>query len=335
MPVPIPKASTCSGTLSISKYSALAGICDSIKQHDLETVLEIRDLSKHYGRIKAVDGLSLKVNRGNVFGILGPNGSGKTTTLGMILDVVNPTNGDFLWFGNTPTKDTRKRIGAILEHPIFYPYLTAVENLRIVCDIKGVPFSRIDEVIAQVGLDERKFTKYKTYSLGMKQRLSIASALLCDPEVMLLDEPTNGLDPQGIAEIRELIVDIANSGKTIIIASHLLDEVQKVCTHFAVLRRGKLIHTGLVEDVSKGDVMVEVKADHDNLQEVLESSGMASKVKRELDKYTMTMKEGYLPADVNRHLFEQGIAARHLLLKTRNLEQQFLEILAETEGGKS
>lgn len=295
----------------------------------METVLEIKNLSKHYGRLKAVDGLNLKVHRGNVYGILGPNGSGKTTTLGMILSVINQTSGDFLWFGEKGTKDTRKRIGAILEHPIFYPYLTAVQNLRIVCDIKEVPYSRIDEVLNQVSLDERKEDKFKTYSLGMKQRLSIASALLCDPEVMLLDEPTNGLDPQGIAEIRELIVDIANSGKTILLASHLLDEVQKVCTHFAVLRRGKLMHSGLVDDVSKGATMIEVKADVDNLQEVLEGSGMASKVKRELDKYIMTMNNGYSPADVNAYLFKNEITAKHLLLKTRSLEQQFLEILAE------
>lgn len=300
----------------------------------METVLEIRNLSKRYGRIKAVDDLSLEVKSGNVFGILGPNGSGKTTTLGMILEIINPTSGDFLWFGKPTDKNVRKRIGAILEHPIFYPYLTAVQNLKIVCDIKGVPYSRIDQVLEQVGLNERKEWKFRTYSLGMKQRLSIGSALLCDPEVMLLDEPTNGLDPQGIAEIRELIVEIANSGKTILLASHLLDEVQKVCTHFAVLRRGKLIHQGPVEDVSKGARMIEVKADVDNLQEVLERSGMASKVKRELDKYTMTMNNGYSPADVNEYLFKQNITAKHLLLKTRSLEQQFLEILAETEGGQ-
>ncbi len=299
----------------------------------METVLTIRNLSKHYGRIKAVDDLSLEVKRGNIFGILGPNGSGKTTTLGMILDVINPTNGDYLWFGEKPDKNVRKKIGAILEHPIFYPYLTAVQNLKIVCDIKEVSYDRIPEVIDQVGLDERKDTKYTTFSLGMKQRLAIASALLCDPIVMLLDEPTNGLDPQGIAEIRELIVEIANSGKTILLASHLLDEVQKVCTHFAVLRRGKLIHTGLVDDVSKGDRMIEVKAKVDNLQEVLEKSGMSSKVKRELDKYIMTMQGDYSSEDVNQYLFENNITASHLLLKTRSLEQQFLEILADKEGG--
>ena len=277
--------------------------------------------------------MSLEVKKGNVFGILGPNGSGKTTTLGMILDVINPTSGEYHWFGDKANKDTRKTIGAILEHPIFYPYLTGVQNLKIVCDIKEVPYDRIEKVIDQVGLTERQETKYKTYSLGMKQRLAIASALICDPLVMILDEPTNGLDPQGIAEIRELIIEIANSGKTILLASHLLDEVQKVCTHFAVLRRGKLVHTGLVDDVAKGAPTVEVKADHDNLIEVLQNSGLATKVKREMDKHILTMVEGYTAFDVNKYLFDNGITAKHLLLQTRSLEQQFLEILAENEGG--
>jgi ABC-2 type transport system ATP-binding protein len=299
----------------------------------LETVLSIKNLSKHYGKIKALDNVSLEIKKGNIFGILGPNGSGKTTTLGMILDVINPTSGEYHWFGNEANKDTRKKIGAILEHPIFYPYLTAVQNLKIVCDIKDVSYDKIGEVIDQVGLTERKETKYKTYSLGMKQRLAIASALLCDPLVMILDEPTNGLDPQGIAEIRELIIEIANSGKTILLASHLLDEVQKVCTHFAVLRRGKLVHTGLVEDVSKGAPTVEVKADHEDLISVLEKSGLATKVKRELDKHLMTMADGNSAADVNKYLFDNGITAKHLLLQSRSLEQQFLEILAENEGG--
>ena len=283
----------------------------------------------------ALDGLDLEVKRGNVFGILGPNGSGKTTTLGILLEVINQTEGSFEWFGAPSNQNTRKRIGAILEHPIFYPYLTGVQNLKIVCDIKEVPYSRVEECLTQVGLQERKDSKFKTFSLGMKQRLSIASALLCDPEVMILDEPTNGLDPQGIAEIRDLIIDIANSGKTIIIASHLLDEVQKVCTHFCVLRRGKLIHTGLVEDVGKGDIIVEVKADSEKLQDTLTASNMSKDIKRELDKYTLTMNEGFSATDINKYLFDQGITAKHLVVKTKSLEKQFLEILAEQEGGQS
>ena len=304
------------------------------QKHDLETVLSIKGLSKQYGKVRALDNLNLEVKKGDVFGILGPNGSGKTTTLGIILSVINQTSGQFEWFGEKANKDTRKKIGAILEHPIFYPYLTAVQNLKIVCDIKEVPYHRVDEVLTQVGLEERKDTKFKTFSLGMKQRLSIASALLCNPTVMILDEPTNGLDPQGIAEIRELIIEIANSGKTIIIASHLLDEVQKVCSHFCVLQRGKLIYNGLVEDVGKGSVSVEVKADHDDLQTVLEQSGLGTKVKRELDKYIMTMEGDHSAAEVNAYLFKQGITAKHLLVQSKSLEKQFLEILAgNKEGG--
>ncbi len=302
-------------------------------QNDLETVLSIKGLSKHYGRVKALDALNLEVKKGDVFGILGPNGSGKTTTLGIILSVINQTEGEFEWFGRKADRDTRKTIGAILEHPIFYPYLTGVQNLKIVCDIKEVPYSRVDEVIKQVGLEERKDSKFKTYSLGMKQRLSIASALLCDPTVMILDEPTNGLDPQGIAEIRELIIEIANGGKTIIIASHLLDEVQKVCSHFCVLQRGKLIYNGLVEDVGKGAVSLEVKADSENIEEVLIASKMGSAVKRERDKYIMTMEEGFTAADVNAYLFQHGITAKHLLVQVKSLEKQFLEILADSKKG--
>lgn len=298
----------------------------------MDTVLSINNLSKHYGSIRAVDGLSLQVKSGSVFGILGPNGSGKTTTLGITLSVINPTGGDFKWFGQPVTPNSRKRIGAILEHPIFYPYLTGVQNLKIICDIKEVSHSRIEDVLKLVDLQERKNSKYKTYSLGMKQRLAIASAMLCDPEVLILDEPTNGLDPQGISEIRELIIEIANSGKTIILASHLLDEVQKICTHFCVLKRGKLLHTGLVEDVGKGSVSVEVKADAENLQEILEASGMAAKIKRELDKYTLTMHDGYTSEQLNAYLFKQGITAKHLVVKTKSLEKQFMEILAGEKG---
>ena len=300
----------------------------------MDTVLSIKGLSKHYGKIKAIDGLNLEINRGNVFGILGPNGSGKTTTLGIILDVINQTSGSFEWFGQKSNTATRKRIGAILEHPIFYPYLTGKQNLMIVCDIKEVPYSRVDEVLEQVGLRERANSKFKTYSLGMKQRLSIASALLCNPEVMILDEPTNGLDPQGIAEIRELIIEIANTGKTIIMASHLLDEVQKVCTHFCVLQTGKLIYNGLVDDVGKGSLSVEVKADADNLEQVLEAGDLHSGIKRELDRFILTMSDGYGAADVNQYLFDNGITAKHLVVKTKSLEKQFLEILAGQEGGQ-
>ena len=295
----------------------------------METILAIKGLTKHYGRIKAVDGLDLEIKKGSVFGILGPNGSGKTTTLGMVLDVINKTSGEYTWFGQTPSKEHRKNIGAILETPIFYPYLPGDKNLELVCDIKGVAYSRIPEVIEQVGLKGREGDKFRTYSLGMKQRLSIASALLCNPDVMILDEPTNGLDPQGIAAIRELIIDIASTGKTIVLASHLLDEVQKVCTDFAVLKQGKLIYTGKVADVTKGEIAIEVMAD-EPIEEILNSADFILTVKQDRGKYVLTLKEGSNATQVNKLLIDQGIIASHLFTVHQSLEKQFLEILNES-----
>ncbi|MEM6525604.1 MAG: ABC transporter ATP-binding protein [Bacteroidota bacterium] len=296
----------------------------------METVLSIQNLTKQYGRITAVKDLSLNVQRGNVFGILGPNGSGKTTTLGVLLDVINRTSGEFSWFGEPPTKEMRKRIGAILETPIFYPYLSAAKNLEIVAEIKGASKDNIEPVLKTVELFERKDDKFRTYSLGMKQRLSIASALICDPEVMILDEPTNGLDPQGIAEIRELIKRIASDGKTIILASHLLDEVQKVCTHFCVLKRGTLLYSGSVDEIGKGAISVEVTAETD-IEKVLKEWDEATEVKTEDGKFIVKLSEGKTASDLNKHLFEQGQVASHLVTQKKSLEKQFLELLAESE----
>jgi ABC-type multidrug transport system ATPase subunit len=295
----------------------------------LETILATKGLTKHYGRIKAVDGLDLEIKKGSVFGILGPNGSGKTTTLGMVLDVINTTSGSYTWFGQTPHKDHRKNIGAILETPIFYPYLSGAKNLELVCDIKNVDYGRIPEVIEQVGLKGREEHKFRTYSLGMKQRLSIASALLCNPDVMILDEPTNGLDPQGIAAIRELIIAIAKSGKTIVLASHLLDEVQKVCTDFAVLKNGKLIYTGKVDDVTKGEIAIEVMA-NDPIEDILKNADFVQSVKDNQGKYLITLEDGHDASSVNKLLIDNGIIASHLFTVHKSLEKQFLEILNES-----
>jgi ABC-type multidrug transport system ATPase subunit len=297
-----------------------------------DTILSIRDLRKHYGRIKAVDGLSLEVERGQVFGILGPNGSGKSTTLGILLDVINRSGGEFSWFGEKPVKEHRKHIGAILETPVFYPYLTGRQNLELVRKIKQAPEHRIEETLTMVELAGRQDDKFNTYSLGMKQRLAIASALLADPEVLILDEPTNGLDPQGIAEIRGLIQNIAQQGKTIILASHLLDEVQKVCTHFAVLSKGKLLHTGPVEDVTRGVDNVEVQSDDQRIVGVLESFPLAEKVWQDNGFIMVKMKEGHTSSDLNKFLFENEIVASHLLTRKRTLEKQFLEILKNNQA---
>ncbi|MBK7653734.1 MAG: ATP-binding cassette domain-containing protein [Flammeovirgaceae bacterium] len=295
----------------------------------METVLSIQKLTKNFGKLCAVNQLDLEVKRGQVFGMLGPNGSGKTTTLGMLMGVVNPTSGSFSWFGQPATHETRKKIGAVLEHPIFYPYLSGQKNLELNALIKGADPANIPKVLETLELMDRKDDKYQTYSLGMKQRLAIASALVSDPIILILDEPTNGLDPMGIAEIREIIKKIAEDGKTIILASHLLDEVQKVCTHFAVLRRGTLMHVGPVDDVGKGEELVEVQAYHDDLGVLLQEFIGSGQIKKENGLFQVMMKEGYHSTDLNRFLFDKGIVASYLATRKKSLEKQFLEILTD------
>ena len=296
----------------------------------MEAVLSIKGLTKNFGRLCAVNNFNLEVQGGQVFGMLGPNGSGKTTTLGMLMGVINPTSGEYSWFGRQPDHEVRKKIGAVLEHPIFYPYLSGQKNLELNAMIKECSTANIPKVLELVELADRRDDKYQTYSLGMKQRLAIASALLNEPTVLILDEPTNGLDPMGIAEIRELIKKIAAHGKTIILASHLLDEVQKVCTHFAVLKKGNMIHTGPVNDVSRGAETVEVNAEVENLNEVLLKFSGTESINRENGFFQVTVRDDFRGKDLNKFLFDQGIVANHLVTKKKSLEKMFLEILSET-----
>jgi ABC-type multidrug transport system ATPase subunit len=300
--------------------------------HTLKTVLSVHALTKNFGKLCAVNQLNLEVQAGQVFGMLGPNGSGKTTTLGMLMGVVNPSAGNFTWFGEEPTHHIRKKIGAVLEHPIFYPYLSGQKNLELNASIKGTDVANIARVLEIVELTARKDDKYKTYSLGMKQRLAIASALVNDPQVLILDEPTNGLDPMGIAEIRQIIKRIAEDGKTIILASHLLDEVQKVCTHFAILRKGNLVHHGPVDDVGKGEEIVEVNAYHDDLGIVLQQYKGTRSVKKENANFIVSMGDGFHSNDLNRFLFDNGIVVSHLATQKKSLEKKFLEILSENKS---
>lgn len=295
---------------------------------NLNTVLSIQGLTKNFRSLCAVNNLNLEVKQGQVFGMLGPNGSGKTTTLGMLMGVVNPTAGQFSWFDEEPTHHLRKRIGAVLEHPIFYPYLTGQKNLELMAMIKQAPVENIPKVLQLVELTDRRNDRYKTYSLGMKQRLAIASALLGNPMILILDEPTNGLDPMGIAEIRELIKKIAADGKTIILASHLLDEVQRVCTHFAVLKKGQLVYTGPVEDVGRGVEVVEINAATENLHDVLSLFPGYVELKQENGYIEVSLKEGVHSTDLNRFLFEKNVIASHLRTKKKSLEKQFIEILS-------
>lgn len=298
----------------------------------MTNILEINGLSKNFGKIRAVQNLNLNVVAGQVYGILGPNGSGKTTTLGMILDVVAPNNGSFKWFDNMPYVEARKKIGAILETPCFLPYLTAVQNLKIAAHIKQTGEDRIETVLKQIGLFDRKDDKFKTYSLGMKQRLSIAAALLSDPPVLILDEPTNGLDPQGIAEVRELISEIAAQGKTIILASHLLDEVQKVCSHFCVLKEGVKIHEGVVSDTLNEINLVEINSsDNHLLKAKLDGFEGLTSIKPNGNSLQIQLKDGFTAKDVNKFCFEHGIVLKKLLTHTNSLEKEFLKILKEND----
>jgi ABC-2 type transport system ATP-binding protein len=294
----------------------------------LEPILSINGLHKRYGKIQAVNNLSMEVEKGSVFGILGPNGSGKTTTLGIVLGVVNPDEGQFSWFGNKNSKEDRKRIGAILEQPLFYPYLTADKNLRIIAKIKGIDPGDIDRVLKTVELYERRHSKFRTYSYGMKQRLAIAAALLGNPEVLIFDEPTNGLDPRGIAEIRELIIKIAEQGITIILASHLLDEVQKTCSHVIVLKNGERLFSGKVKEVLNVTDTVEAMSDDpEKLKIALEAFEGTLEVRKETDLFVIRMKEKFEPKDLNNYLMAKGIVLGHLAMRKKSLEQQFLEIL--------
>jgi ABC-2 type transport system ATP-binding protein len=294
----------------------------------LEPILTINNLTKKFGYLTAVKDLSFTINKGNVYGILGPNGSGKSTTLGVVLNVVNKTHGDFHWFdGNISTHDALKQVGAIIERPNFYPYMSAYNNLKLVCRIKGVDYSKIDEKLKLVGLYERRDSKFKTFSLGMKQRLAIASALLNDPQILILDEPTNGLDPQGIHQIRELIKEIAKNGTTILLASHLLDEVEKVCTHVVVLRKGKRLYSGRVDEMISSHGFFELKADNtENLINLLEENIAFKNIKVEDNLITAFLNEPMEASAFNKLMFDKGITLSHLVKRKESLEEQFLQL---------
>lgn len=295
----------------------------------METILSIQNLHKKYGKIHAVNNLSFEIEKGNVYGILGPNGSGKSTTLGIILNVVNKTSGNFFWFnGNLSTHQALKKVGAIIERPNFYPYMTATQNLKLICKIKNVPSAKIDEKLQIVNLFERRNSKFDTFSLGMKQRLAIASALLNDPEILILDEPTNGLDPQGIHEIREIIKKIAANGTTILLASHLLDEVEKVCTHVLVIRNGVKLYAGRVDEMTASKGLFELKVDYNEakLIETLNNHSAILKVTKEHNTIIATLYEEISAAEINKFLFENGIILTHLIKRKPSLEQQFLDL---------
>lgn len=294
----------------------------------MKTILSVQQLSKHYGKIHAVNDLSVNIEQGQVFGILGPNGSGKSTTLGITLDLVKADRGTYSWFGLPNSKENRKRIGSVIETPNFFPYLSPVRNLQIVSKIKGLDESDIDRVLAMTGLYERRNTRFKTFSFGMRQRLAIASALLGNPEVLILDEPTNGLDPQGIAQIRELILQVAAGGTTIILASHLLDEVQKICTHVAVLSKGVKLFDGKVSEVLAISDSFELGSqDIKALSEAIQKHPAFGSFTERDECLLCYFRETVSPGSINEFLFAQGVTLTHLAERKRTLEQHFLELL--------
>ena len=294
-----------------------------------DPILSLNSISKSYGRIKALNEVSFQVPKGSVFGLLGPNGSGKTTMLGIVLDALKADSGSFEWFNATSSPNSRKRIGALLETPNFYHYLSAVDNLKITQTINQR--GTIDDIHAAleiVQLSERKNSKFSTYSLGMKQRLAIAAALLAKPDAIILDEPTNGLDPVGILEIRELIKRLANAGTTIIMASHLLDEVEKVCTHVAIMKRGVLVASGAVDEVLRNEDIVEIGApEQGRLLELFDNYPHITGKKQHEDYVQLFLKLGTANlAEINKHCFDNGVTLNHLLLKKKSLETKFFEL---------
>ncbi|HZH66929.1 MAG TPA: ABC transporter ATP-binding protein [Flavisolibacter sp.] len=302
-------------------------------------VLSVNQLTKFYGPIKALDNVSFDVPQGSVFGILGPNGSGKTTLLGIVMDIIKATKGNFLWDGQPGSNEKRKQIGTLLETPNFYHYLSGEKNLRIAAAIKGKGDGDIDTVLEKVNLLGRKTSKFSTYSLGMKQRLAIASTLLGNPNILVFDEPTNGLDPAGIAEIRDLMKELSRQGKTIIMASHILDEVEKVCSHVAIIQKGVLKTVGTVQEVlnattSDKVVVVEIELSADNmemLEDVLNQMPGINAVNKSDTGFALEGDEMLTTTAVNKYCYEKGVVLSHLNLKRKSLEKRFLEIT----GGKS
>ena len=294
----------------------------------MKIILALNNITKFYGKIRALDHVSFEVPEGSVFGILGPNGSGKTTLLGIVTDVLKATAGSYSWFGETPSEKQRRQLGTLLETPNFYHYLSGQRNLQITAAIKEKQADDIPRVLDLVRLTERKHSKFSTYSLGMKQRLAIASCLLGNPPVLVFDEPTNGLDPAGIAEIRQMIRQLAKEGKTIILASHLLDEVEKVCTHVAILQKGQLITAGNVNEVLVNEELVEIAApDMEKLQNALHDLHGVRQIKKYENILQVFFDNGVLDlSSINQYCFDKGIVLNHLQLRKRSLESKFIEL---------
>jgi ABC-2 type transport system ATP-binding protein len=298
----------------------------------MSEILSIQGLSKSYKSVRAVQNLSLQISEGQAYGILGPNGSGKTTTLSIVTGILRQDAGSYRWFGQAPEASQRKSIGSLIETPHFYPYLSLEKNLRVICDIKGMGYDDIHRVLKTAKLYERRRSRFSTLSLGMKQRLGIAAALLGDPRVLVLDEPTNGLDPEGIAEVREVVLEQVKQGKTLILASHILSEVEKICSHVAILKKGELLANGPVKELLAEDEIIELScSNNEALKEKLGESGLVKELEIENGLLVLTLQDKTTPSDINAFAFEQKLVIHHLLSRKRSLESQFLELVKEEE----
>ena len=296
----------------------------------MNEILSIQGLSKSYKSVRAIRNLNLQIMEGQAYGILGPNGSGKTTTLSIVTGIIRQDEGHFSWFGEPPEARQRKSIGSLIETPHFYPYLNLEKNLRIICDIKGMDYKDIHRVLQTAKLYERRKSRFSTLSLGMKQRLGIAAALLGDPRVLVLDEPTNGLDPEGIAEVREVVLEQVKLGKTLILASHILSEVEKICNHVAILKKGELLANGPVKELLAEDEIIELSCNNNEaLRAKLENSGLVKEVETENGVLVLTLNEKITPSEINAFAFDQKLVIHHLLSRKRSLESQFLELVKE------
>lgn len=297
----------------------------------MERILEIKNLSKHFGHIRAVEKLNLLLLPGNIYGLLGPNGSGKTTTLALVMGLLQPKEGEFTWFeGKISKNDWNRHIGSLIEVPNFYPYLSLENNLKVICLVKKVSTTDIERVLKITSLWERRKSRFDTLSLGMKQRLGLAAALLGNPSVMVLDEPTNGLDPEGIREVRDIILQLGSEGKTILLASHILAEVEKVCTHAAILRKGELLAAGRVGELLREDTTLIVSVgDNKKLFELLVRSGKFGEIKEVENELHIVLPSGISPADVNSFAFANGMVLSKIDLMKRSLESEFLELVKQ------
>ena len=298
-------------------------------------VIETNSLTKHYGQIVAVDGLSMSVPQGHVFGLLGPNGSGKTTTMSMLLGLVRPTSGGFNLFGASDGLESAlHRVGAIIESPSFYPYMTGRQNLLYFQGISGRGSSdEIDGLLDEVGLTGRGDHKFRTYSLGMKQRLGLAYALLGDPELLFLDEPTNGMDPAGMAEVRDLIRSLGTGGRTVLLSSHLLHEVEQVCDSVAILSRGKLIAQGDVADLLRSQDEIRLQTtDNDKAVEVLKALEWIDDVKMEDGEVVVGATSDRVP-EVSTALGRSEVYVTGISTGQKSLESYFLEVTGDNGEG--